>query len=1125
MSQAKFKKAVVLRKVAVDQLSDLKDIADRVSRKEELYESLYPELKARYNFIERMYSDFYLYHNEVLKELAGLDEETEEHDTIRKSFDRDYFSIQIIYNEIFQNSVHTQNLNSDTPSQSDITIKNHVKLPPMELYKFDGDIKSWRTFIDMFNSTVHNQNALTNVEKFSYLISTLSKEPLSIVSRIPMTDQNYRTAYDALIKRYENKRLLATSHWQQLENSPRLPDDYTPSQLRSLINTFDENLAALKTLNFPVDNWDFILFNMMLKRIPPSLVTRFELSQTYPADIPSYQSLNEFVITTCQAKENVSHAIIKSPYSKPNIVSSPKPKFKSNFLVKSDFLACPLCPDLQHGIYKCPIFLQKSPQSRFDLIKQYKWCINCLGSKHNLRNCNSTSLCRECGKKHHSLLHFPGDAKAQTSTFMEINKPSSPSTSTSTQQTVSSFTNLLPVNTRTTILLSTAVVEILDKVGAAHKIRVLLDSASQSSFITEKCVNRLRLLKQRLSFTINGLGDMRTRANKMVTCALRPVQQNSPQFLVDAIIVPKICSNVPNVALHTSSWSHIVNLKLADEQFHTPGEIDMLLGADLFPLIFDSECIQGGANEPTAIKTKFGWILMGKVAIKSHQIDQNINSFHLTMEQAELNESVKRFWEIEEPPNSHNSSQSSEDRLVEETFESKHYRDNSGRFAVPLFFKSNENSLTFPGSFSIALRRFLSLERRLIQNPSLYTEYVTFMQDYLSSGHMQASTSSSSIGYYIPHHSVIRMDSPTTKLRVVFDASCKSASGISLNDSLLVGPKLQSDLFQILVRFRFHSHVLIADIRQMFRQILILPEHRHFQKILWRFAPTDPIQEFQLNTVTYGIACSPYSAIRVIKRLAESDTESAFPQASRILSEDIYVDDIITGCPSIEEGLQIRNELITLLDRGGFQLRKWASNAPELLDGIPPEFCNTHPLNFDQESNSFIKILGLKWDPLSDCFAYQITPSKHSCTKRSLLSELARIFDPVGFLAPLTFFAKRMIQYLWTLGLSWDDAPPADVVARWSEFTSQMSCLTELHIPRKVTPNETVSCWLHGFSDASEAGYAAVVYLRTMSFTQQVNVKLLCAKSKVAPFKRISIPRLELCKANGECNRYTEWYD
>jgi hypothetical protein len=265
-----------------------------------------------------------------------------------------------------------------------------------------------------------------------------------------------------------------------------------------------------------------------------------------------------------------------------------------------------------------------------------------------------------------------------------------------------------------------------------------------------------------------------------------------------------------------------------------------------------------------------------------------------------------------------------------------------------------------------------------------------------------------------------------------------------------------------------------------------------------------------LNTVTYGISSAPFLAIRTLLQLAD-DEQGRFPGAAEILRTDVYMDDIVTGCHSTAEALELQDQLIKLLQIGQFELRKWASNSPLVVNHLDPNLRQV-TLEFDQDkSNSPIKILGLQWLPSPDTFSFKVNLKDRACTKRNILSEVARIFDPLGF--PLTFFAKHLIQHLWCLGLSWDDVPPQEVIDRWGQYLAQLPEVSEIKINRHLSIGSQLSCELHGFCDASEIGFAAAVYLRVTTADNEVSVNLVMAKTKVAPLKRRSLPQLELCGA------------
>ncbi|KAL0810712.1 hypothetical protein ABMA28_010036 [Loxostege sticticalis] len=266
--------------------------------------------------------------------------------------------------------------------------------------------------------------------------------------------------------------------------------------------------------------------------------------------------------------------------------------------------------------------------------------------------------------------------------------------------------------------------------------------------------------------------------------------------------------------------------------------------------------------------------------------------------------------------------------------------------------------------------------------------------------------------YYIPHHGILRPSSISTPLRVVFDASAKDALGRSLNDTLMAGQKLQTNIFDLLLRFRWHCIVFTADVKQMYRQILVLLEDAEYQRILWRPSPEEPIRDYRLKTVTYGVSSAPYQALRTIAQLAK-DTEVEFPAGSAVLSTDIYVDDVVSGTSTLEEALKLRSELTTIMSSGGFHLRKWTSNCEAFFEGLPEsELYSEDFRNFNSINDVSLKVLGLRWLPKTDCFTFDTSIFDNRCTKRSILSEIARIFDPLGLLSPVVFLAKYIMQLL-----------------------------------------------------------------------------------------------------------------
>lgn len=297
------------------------------------------------------------------------------------------------------------------------------------------------------------------------------------------------------------------------------------------------------------------------------------------------------------------------------------------------------------------------------------------------------------------------------------------------------------------------------------------------------------------------------------------------------------------------------------------------------------------------------------------------------------------------------------------------------------------------------------------------------MEEYERLGHMSEvnDNNDSDRSYFLPHHGVINEDSLTTKLRTVFDGSAVTSSGKSLNDILLRGPPIQNDIFEILIRFRLHAVVVTADVTKMYRCVLVHPSDRYLQKKLWRFNPSKPVKEYELNTLTYGTVCAPFLAIRCLKQIAMDNFES-FPVASKIIAQDFYVDDLLTGFDNEMDAIQFSQQMFAILSTASFVLRKWNSNSLRVLE----EFSNSFHLDslgvLDLGINDQVKTLGVQWASKTDVLSYKINVEtaigSRNLFKRLILSEITKIYDPLGLVSPSIILVKILIQKLWLLKLT-----------------------------------------------------------------------------------------------------------
>ncbi|XP_075990253.1 uncharacterized protein LOC142985896 [Anticarsia gemmatalis] len=357
-------------------------------------------------------------------------------------------------------------------------------------------------------------------------------------------------------------------------------------------------------------------------------------------------------------------------------------------------------------------------------------------------------------------------------------------------------------------------------------------------------------------------------------------------FTTEALVMAKLLNNLPNYSFERQEWPHLRNINLADPQFNVSRQVDLLLDAGVYAEIIMSNILREDIQAPIAQQTKLGWVLLGNTKTFNCHVVVNTDDF-------------SRFWEMEEIT-THNESLTIEEEYCETLYSQTTKRLEDGRYEVQIPMKTDFQQ-HLGHSKSQAIAQFKQLEKRLTRDEILASSYKAFIDEYISLHHMKPCTVSITPNCFLPHHGVIKPDSTTTKLRVVFNASATTSTGRSLNHLMACGPNLQKDIQAMILRWRSFEYVYTADIEKFYRQIRIRETDQHFQKIIWRNSVSEPLQEFQLTTVTYGTKSAPFLAMRTIQQLVKDDG-GTYPLAATILSNQLYMDDLLGGCHSIEKG-------------------------------------------------------------------------------------------------------------------------------------------------------------------------------------------------------------------------------
>lgn len=365
-----------------------------------------------------------------------------------------------------------------------------------------------------------------------------------------------------------------------------------------------------------------------------------------------------------------------------------------------------------------------------------------------------------------------------------------------------------------------------------------------------------------------------------------------------------------SITLHpvtlNSSWSHLHGLQMADPNFGRPGKIDILLGVDIFVVVILAGRRLGPPNSPAALESEFGWVLAGRTDSTTSPV------LHAVAHHASLlsgDDLLRQFWVTEENPGS-DAAYTPDEQSVVQHFRDNHFRTDSGRFTVPLPRKPG--TLTLGESRSQAVRRFFALERSLLARNRL-DEFNTVMQEYFDMGHAEVVPVAHlekppQQVFYLPMHAVRKESSTTTKIRAVFDASAKSSSGVSLNDTLMVGPSIHSPLIDVLIRFRLHRVALVAGVSRMYRAVELIESDRDFHRFVWRKNPDEPLIDCRMTHVTFGVSASSFVANMSVKQNV-ADLSHQYPLAAAAVEQSFYVDDALTGADSVEGAIELQNQL------------------------------------------------------------------------------------------------------------------------------------------------------------------------------------------------------------------------
>lgn len=957
-----------------------------------------------------------------------------------------------------------------TMLQGTVAPPTSSRLPQINLPTFSGKPQEWPEYRALFISLIHEKTQLSELDKMHYLKTTTSGHAAEAIKNYKIIAGEYEPAWSALNDEFNKKQqLLINEAWEMLLSQTPIQVENS-ALLKKMLTTTRDALHLIR--QHPMDFMESLAVFLMTKNLPRESRCLWEFKICSRVDPPCLSEMKSFIESRFHALEASGQSQLGQQHPPKNRSLTGQPRTRTP-------LKCKLCQD-DHHMFACPTYRGMSATDKLKKVKELSLCIACLGT-HTQIECPRHFTCHKCGKAHHSSLHDACMASQDPPALALLPPPP---------------TSAIGNDATSQAILSTAEVAVKGPDGRNTILRAIIDPGSMDSYISENAVKLLHLPRNYNRSQVSGIGLAESQVRGETAITIMSVFDQDTHFDIPAMIMPKVTSDLPNRSF--KMLPEFQDLILADPRYYERRGIDLLLGTSVCKKILMAEKPILGTL--AALKTHLGWILFG-----DHIPQPNPrHCLVVTRESSDLCSAVQKFWETEEKlPNDPETVP--EEIICEEFFKNTTSRGADGRYVCRLPFKNN---VSLGRSRHVALGCLTQLEKRFRSNPLLKDRYVSAMKEYFELGHAvpcllpesSYKSESSYNCYYIPHLAVIKESSSTTKTRVVYNASAKTDNGRSLNDNLMIGPVIQPDVVEKISSFRLHPFVMACDITKMYRQIKIHEDDWPYQRFLWRPDEASPVKEFCLTTVTFGEASAPFTAIRTLKQIA-IDCIDQYPIACSILEKYCYVDDLHYGAESpelVQTGMQ---QLITCLAMAGMELRKWAVNDPDILKTIPMDH---------RENSDPIKFMGLNWYPIQDEFRFNAMSFNCSplMTKKELLAEICRIFDPLGWLQPLVFLAKVLMQKSWSSKLDWNSTITPDMFDDWKKITESLSRINELAIPRWLNYRTCGTFELHGFADASAKGYGCVIYLRNRDSNSPPVIVL--AKSRVAPLDTITIPRLEL---------------
>ncbi|KAG1930139.1 hypothetical protein F2P79_022561 [Pimephales promelas] len=1010
------------------------------------------------------------------------------------------------------------------------------RLPIPEPSVFNGDPIQFVDWKASFMSLI-DRKGISAADKLYYLKKYVSGSAHRFLEGTfyRSDEEAYKDAWNKLNQRYGQPFIIQRAYREKLSKWHKIQ-----SKDAEGLRTFSDFLYAclqaiphvkgLEILNDCEEN------QKLVQKLPDWAAARWNRQVTTALmdgkEFPSFQDFVKFLSIEAEIMCNpiTSLNALHSRESPPERRVSNEVKrnkatvYKTQTIVNSDKQtvaktqskpSCMLCQDDNHQLSKCPKLMEKSLKDRRSYVKDNKLCFGCMKPGHFAKECRRRHTCDVCKLRHPTSLHdynyeYNGYRKQPT-----VNNESEITDATSLNVTREGHSVI-------TSMIVPVWVSSVKNPSNEQLVYALLDTQSDTTFIDEGVSKVLQVDAHPIKLKLTTLmGDSMIINSKRIT-DLQVRGYNSSVHINLPPLYTKECIPVNRDHIPTretaKNWSHLKVIS-KDMSPLLGCEVGLLIGYNCPRVLAPREVILGKEEEPYAILTDLGWSIVGSSTSSIHESTAIGLCHRIATKEIPALTPVDAIHVLEsdfKDVTVGDKTISQDDIVFLDKLKEGIKRNAQGHYEMPLPFKQRPY---LPDNRELAKVRFNHLNKKFCKNEKYKADYIAYMNDIIERGDVETVNDDGTDGekWYIPHHGIYHPKKPD-KLRVVFDCSAKF-KGTSLNDHLLPGPDMINNLTGVLVRFRKHPIAVTCDIEKMFHQFHVQENDRDYLRFLWwqNGDTNSPLQDYRMKVHLFGAVSSPGCANYGLRHLASEHCQS-HSLAAQFIIRDFYVDDGVTSVETVEQAIQLTKETRELCAKGGLRLHKFVSNDRTVLQSIP---ASERAVNFETKDLTFghmplERTLGIHWNIESDSFRFHIPLKGQPTTRRGILSTVASIYDPLGFVAPYVLNGKRILQEMCRKGTSWDDPLSLALSPWWEKWQNDFVNLEKVDIPRCYVPanfGKIVKTEIHHFSDASTCGYGQCSYLRMISEKDEIHCTFLVGKARVTPVKITTIPRLELTAA------------